>query len=477
VLKIFKVGFPALLLLCGAIAVRAEIFPIVCFESKAETYTRTLAANVPAAFSSGTLNATIPVGYYRMTINPGAANEESFNYFAILGNTSSGSTFSISTVGMSGAFSFAHAAGETLIITTDGSVVWGYNNTGAAVNIPRGVASRNYFAPAALVYAGQPGDFFTGINENTFSFRTFSNANLNWYLLDKTVKFNPAVTCGTITYQGRLSDGANQANGQYDLRFQAFDSDTGGTAQTGVFTVEDVPVTNDVFTTQLKFGSSFYNNQKARFLEIGVRPGASAAGDPYTTLTPRQPLTNVPFAVTAQFATTSETATNATNATTATTATNSTQLGGIPAASYLTGASALGQNVTTVRGDGAIQIVSAMTAFTLMPGMTQTINVPANSVMAITADGGIQSLGGTGTVLAADIALFVDGAQVSIRQVVINNSGIVSSVANWSLSLGQVPAAGSHTVEVKVRYFIGPNSSITTDPVLQPQMTVTVVRK
>ena len=109
--------------------------------------------------------------------------------------------------------------------------------------------------------------------------------------------------CATITYQGRLTDANAAANGQYDLQFKAFDALTGGTAQSGNVTVENAQVTNGIFTVQLNFGLAFTNNYNARFLEIGVRPGSATGNDPFTLLTPRQPLTQVPFAINAQTAT------------------------------------------------------------------------------------------------------------------------------------------------------------------------------
>jgi hypothetical protein len=97
-----------------------------------------------------------------------------------------------------------------------------------------------------------------------------------------------------------LSDGNTAANGQYDLRFTAFDALTGGAAQSAAVTVENVAAANGIFTVPLNFGSSFASNNKARFLEIEVRPGAATGSDPFTVLTPRQPITKVPFAVNAQ---------------------------------------------------------------------------------------------------------------------------------------------------------------------------------
>jgi hypothetical protein len=219
-------------------------------------------------------------------------------------------------------------------------------------------------------------------------------------------------------------------------------------------------------------GAGLNGNFSARYLEIGVRPGNAAPADPYTKLTPRQPITSVPYAINAQYAA------NAGNAATAVTATNSTQLAGVAAASYLTNTSLLGQNATTVRGNGSIQITSTTTEYTLIPGLAQTMSVPAGSVLYISTDGGIYSLGAIDTVSVVDVAIFVDGAAVSERRIVINNSGLAGSVANWSLALAPALSPGSHNIEVKVKNsFTGPPSRITADPVLLPQLTVAVIKK
>ena len=223
-----------------------------------------------------------------------------------------------------------------------------------------------------------------------------------------------------LTYQGKLSDGAQPANGTYDLQFQLFDQPTGGTAWTSLITLDDVPVTNGVFTVQLDLGANaqleggsvdyLKLNPKIMdagnsFFEISVRAGTSTGA--YTVLTPRQPLTAVPLAMRANTANTAFRANNAdlfgglepnqfirnsplnpqqpnsnfnisgngiiggsltvsgtingtvSNATNATNATNAAQLGGIAANQYLTTTSAnsnLIQNTTTQQANSNFNI-------------------------------------------------------------------------------------------------------------------------
>ena len=100
-----------------------------------------------------------------------------------------------------------------------------------------------------------------------------------------------------FTYQGQLFDGVLPAEGTYDLQFKLFTAPTTPPGvQVGATQVFDnVPVTDGLFTVGLDFGSQF--NGSARWLEIGVHPGAEPPGNPYTILTPRQELTATPHAL------------------------------------------------------------------------------------------------------------------------------------------------------------------------------------
>ena len=95
-----------------------------------------------------------------------------------------------------------------------------------------------------------------------------------------------------FTYQGRLNDGANPANGAYDLRFAIYNAATAGTQQGGLLTNSATGVSNGLFTVVLDFGNQFPGTN--RWLEIGVRTNG---GTVFTTLGTRQPLTAAPYAI------------------------------------------------------------------------------------------------------------------------------------------------------------------------------------
>jgi hypothetical protein len=131
-----------------------------------------------------------------------------------------------------------------------------------------------------------------------------------------------------FTYQGRLTDAGNPANGNYDLQFKLFDTATVGTgAQQGATLVRTpVAASAGVFTVTLDFGASVFGGA-ARYLEIGVRPAGS--GSAYTVLAPRQPVTASPYAIQTL---------------------NAQQLGGINASEYVTttsGGNTFVKNATT----------------------------------------------------------------------------------------------------------------------------------
>src|SRR5262245_46841164 len=120
-----------------------------------------------------------------------------------------------------------------------------------------------------------------------------------------------------FTYQGKLTDGGNPANGNYDLQFALFDSLAPGGTQIGsTLTRASTNVSAGLFTVQLDFGVNALPGAN-RFLEIAVRP---ALGGSLTTLSPRQQISSTPYAIRTLSAVTADTAT------TATTATNATQL-------------------------------------------------------------------------------------------------------------------------------------------------------
>ncbi len=142
-----------------------------------------------------------------------------------------------------------------------------------------------------------------------------------------------------FTYQGRLNDGANPANGRYDFRFKLY-NDPYGSFQVGAsYLTNSVPAGNGLFTTTIDFGAGIFIGG-TNWLEVGVRTNG---GSGYTVLSPLQTLTPTPSAIFA------ETASNLTGVLPA------AQLGGIlsnsslPASPNFSGA----VSATSYTGNGA----------------------------------------------------------------------------------------------------------------------------
>lgn len=97
-----------------------------------------------------------------------------------------------------------------------------------------------------------------------------------------------------FTYQGHLNYGNVPANGSFNLTFTLYATNTGGVVIAGPVTNMAMVVSNGLFTSTVDFGNVF--NGGASWLEIAVQTNS---GTTFTILAPRQPVTPVPYAITA----------------------------------------------------------------------------------------------------------------------------------------------------------------------------------
>ena len=107
------------------------------------------------------------------------------------------------------------------------------------------------------------------------------------------VEVSEAVPMGTaFTYQGRLLDANDTAEGEYDFQIRLFDAPNGGVQQGSTIDINNVDVIDGYFTVELDFGSDVFDGND-RWLQIGVRQVAN----PFTILSPRQEVTPTPYAL------------------------------------------------------------------------------------------------------------------------------------------------------------------------------------
>ena len=96
-----------------------------------------------------------------------------------------------------------------------------------------------------------------------------------------------------FTYQGRLSDSGQPANGSYDLVFSLFPYSTGASQIGGRITNTATLVNSGLFMVTLDFGLSAFTGPD-RWLQLEVRTNG---GGIFMPLFPRQPILPVPYAL------------------------------------------------------------------------------------------------------------------------------------------------------------------------------------
>ena len=102
-----------------------------------------------------------------------------------------------------------------------------------------------------------------------------------------------------FTYQGRLIDSNNAADGLYDFQFKLYDANIAGNKLGVDVNKPEADVIDGYFTVELDFGSSVFDGN-AVWLQIGVRQGNFSDPNAYNILSPRQLVTPTPYAIKAK---------------------------------------------------------------------------------------------------------------------------------------------------------------------------------
>ena len=101
-----------------------------------------------------------------------------------------------------------------------------------------------------------------------------------------------------FVYQGQLNTNGAPANGKYDLAVSLFAAASGGSQVGSTLTNSATVVSNGAFTVTLNFGSGIFTGSNL-WLQIGVRTNGSGT---FTSLSPRQQVMPVPYAIMANTA-------------------------------------------------------------------------------------------------------------------------------------------------------------------------------
>jgi collagen triple helix repeat protein len=153
-----------------------------------------------------------------------------------------------------------------------------------------------------------------------------------------------------------------------------------------------------------------------------------------------------------------------------------------------------GQDSTTVFGTAALNATTAN--HTLLPGLSQTITVPPNAKVYVSADGGFAPATSTPDAISVvDIDLVVDNqlvANAGYRRGAAKNQSVTNGAVtvtigfvNWAFSTSLSLPAGTHTIAVEGGLTAGAGSLVSptgatisgnSSSVLQGQLTVVILK-
>lgn len=145
--------------------------------------------------------------------------------------------------------------------------------------------------------------------------------------------------------------------------------------------------------------------------------------------------------------------------------------------------STAGQGATDAYGSAQMTLGIASTTYTLIPGLTQTITVPANAKVVVSTNGGVQAVGTGNNHAIADIAIYVDGGLIGSagqqRVIAANTTGLGNMLANWSFGKSYDLSAGAHTITVVAKDGGGTlDSNVSgTNGLIQGVLTVVIINE
>src|SRR5574338_1553906 len=109
-----------------------------------------------------------------------------------------------------------------------------------------------------------------------------------------------------------------------------------------------------------------------------------------------------------------------------------------------------GQDIQEAVGTGQLTVTSA-TNFTVIPGLTLTVDVQSNTKLHVDTSGGIQCTATGDAFSVVDVAIFVDGSVTSAQRRVVaaNTAALAQIVTNYSFGRTLLVTPGAHTIDVR----------------------------
>ena len=142
-----------------------------------------------------------------------------------------------------------------------------------------------------------------------------------------------------------------------------------------------------------------------------------------------------------------------------------------------------GQNSTDAYGTAQAIALITTTTYTLIPGLTQTITVPANCKVLVSTNGGVQCAAAGVAFAAVDIGIHVDGVastQGGQQQIIASNTDAVGQMLTyWNMTKTYTLTAGAHTIDVRYKDSgagTADGNVSGTNPLIQGVLTVTIIK-
>jgi hypothetical protein len=295
--------------------------------------------------------------------------------------------------------------------------------------------------------------------------------------LNVRVSIHDGSSTGVVVYRETHSITTNQ--------FGLFNLNVGqGTPTTGSFSSIAWGSGDKYIQQEVDFGTGYQNMGTAQLLSVPYALYAQASGSGFGGSTGATGAIGITGSTGATGTNGSGGVTGVTGAVGNTGVTGSTGSLGNTGSTGPTGTT--GQNIYEVYGTGQLVVTTSTTTYTLIPGLTQTINIPANSIVHVETNGGVQSTGATSTTFSVlDIGIFVDGVVSTSggqrRLSIANTASLAQLIENWSFGRTYTLSSGNHTFEVKAVSGAAGSASANVSsagaPQLQGVLTVTILKQ